>query len=251
MRASAEVLEELLRHLLRFCVPFQNGAEIDRQAESFLKERGATSPFHGLNFYPAHTCVSPNEVASHGIPNSEFFEEGDLVTVDAGCRLGEWITDAAFTVPVGKPRPEDIPLLRTGLQALRAGIDAARDGNTSGDISAAIEATIRSAGFHPVEGISGHAVGRALHEEIDIPNEGQAGTGATLEAGMTLAIEPILTPGSGRIENRNGDHWTMETVDHERAVQMEATVLVKPQGPAEVLVGPFRIVEGILGSESS
>lgn len=251
MRASAEVLDELLRHLAGFCRPYENGAEIDRQAEAFLDERGASSPFFGLNFYPAHTCVGANIVASHGIPDSRFFQEGDLVTVDAGCRLGEWVTDAAFTVPIGTVADQDLEMLRSALRALRAGIEQARPGNRSGDVSAAIEREIRAGGCNPVKGISGHGVGRVLHEEIDIPNEGVPGTGQVLEAGMTLALEPILTRGSGEIENRNGDGWTMETHDRARAAQMEATVLVRERKPAEVLVGPFEILGRFLGPESA
>lgn len=190
---------------------------------SFLnyKPAGAKRP------YPAALCVSINDEIVHGIPNENprILEEGDIVTLDLGLTHKGLITDAAITLGVGKISKEDRHLIESTEEALRRGIDAARGGNTVGDIGQVIEQYAKEQGFVVAEGLSGHGVGYEVHEDPYVPNSGKSGEGEKLIPGMVIAIEPMLMTGSGAIV-LDKDGYTFKTKNGSRSAHAEHTVLI-------------------------
>jgi methionyl aminopeptidase len=217
--------------------------ELDEVGREVLRAAGAKPTF--LDYhprfapspYPAVLCTSVNDAALHGIPTGYRLRDGDVLSVDAGAELDGWTGDAAVTVIVGTPRAEDLRLLEAGRQALAAGIAAARSGGHVGDISAAIGPVVRAAGYGLSTDYGGHGIGRRMHEDPSVPNEGRAGRGLRLRPGVVLAIEPWFMAG-GRDEYRvDPDGWTLRSADGSRAVHMEHTVAIEESGP-EILTLP-------------
>ncbi|GGM10681.1 type I methionyl aminopeptidase [Nakamurella endophytica] len=237
MRAAGQVVREILDTARAVAVPGATPADLDAAARDVLARRGARSPFlhyrpaPAMPPFPAVLCVSVNDAVLHGIPGSVPFADGDLVSVDAGATLGGWTGDAAVTFPVGTPRPADIALVRTAEQALAAGIGAAVVGGRIGDISAAIGAVVRSAGYQVNTDYGGHGIGRTMHEAPAVPNDGRPGRGFRLQPGLTLAIEPWFLAGGRKAYRTDGDGWTLRSTDGSRTVHVEQTVAVTPDGP--------------------
>jgi methionyl aminopeptidase len=208
--------------------------ELDRIAEDFIREHGGVPTSKGYRGFPAATCISPNAMVVHGIPGGHRVEEGDLISVDVGITLGGLVADSAFTFGVGELDPEAQRLLDAGQAALAAGIEQARAGNRIGDISHAVQQVVEAAGFSVVRSLVGHGVGRSYHEEPQIPNFGEPGRGPLLQAGMTLAIEPMITAGGPDVYLHD-DEWSISTQDGSLAAHFEHTVAVAAEGPARVL----------------
>lgn len=212
-------------------------AELDAIADEVLRSHGATSAFRGYqpHFaptpFPGVICSSINDVVVHGIPDDAVLEDGDLVSIDLGAVLDGWVGDAARSYVVGQPRPEDLTLIADAEAALQAGIDAAVVGNRIGDIAAAIGAIGRGAGYGIPEGWGGHGVGRQMHEDPSVPNEGRAGRGLRLKAGLVIAIEPMFMAGGDDGVQIDDDGWTIRTVDGSRAAHAEHTIAVTDDGP--------------------
>ncbi|MFF4702429.1 type I methionyl aminopeptidase [Streptomyces sp. NPDC001288] len=211
--------------------------ELDEVARGVLKEAGATSPFLGYrpSFattpFPAVICASVNDAIVHGIPTSYRLRDGDLVSIDCGAELDGWVGDSAISFTVGRARPADVRLVETAERALAAGIAAAVVGNRIGDIAHAVGRVCREAGYGIPQGFGGHGVGRHMHEDPEVPNEGRPGRGLPLRHGMALAIEPMLI-GSGRDGYHEApDGWTLRTNDGSRAAHVEHTVAVTDAGP--------------------
>ncbi|MEU6534626.1 type I methionyl aminopeptidase [Streptomyces sp. NPDC047000] len=211
--------------------------ELDAVARDVLREAGATSPFLGYrpSFapvpYPGVLCVSVNDAIVHGIPDGYRLRDGDLVSADFGAELGGWVGDSAISFTVGTPRPADLRLIETTERALAAGIGAAVVGNRIGDIAHAIGTVCRAAGYGIPDGFGGHGIGRRMHEDPGVPNEGRPGRGMPLRAGMALAIEPMLIA-SGRDDWHTApDGWTLRTDDGSRAAHAEHTVAITESGP--------------------
>ncbi|WP_328301597.1 type I methionyl aminopeptidase [Streptomyces sp. NBC_00435] len=211
--------------------------ELDRVAREVLREAGASSPFLGYRPrfapvpFPAVICASVNDAIVHGIPDGYLLSDGDLVSIDCGAKLGGWVGDAAVSFTVGRARPADLRLIGTAEAALAAGIAAARPGNRVGDIAHAIGTACRAAGYGIPDGFGGHGVGRSMHEEPGVPNEGPAGQGTKLRAGMVIAIEPMLIAGGTDDYACDADGWTLRTVDGSRAAHAEHTVAITAEGP--------------------
>ncbi|MFJ3758053.1 type I methionyl aminopeptidase [Streptomyces sp. NPDC090080] len=211
--------------------------ELDEVARGVLKAAGATSPFLGYrpSFattpFPAVICASVNDAIVHGIPTSYRLRDGDLVSIDCGAELDGWVGDSAISFTVGRARPADVRLVETAERALAAGIAAAVVGNRIGDIAHAVGRVCREAGYGIPQGFGGHGVGRHMHEDPEVPNEGRPGRGLPLRHGMALAIEPMLI-GSGRDGYHEApDGWTLRTNDGSRAAHVEHTVAVTDAGP--------------------
>ncbi|MFJ8079773.1 type I methionyl aminopeptidase [Streptomyces sp. NPDC096205] len=211
--------------------------ELDEVAREVLREAGATSPFLGYrpSFaptpFPAVICASVNDAIVHGIPTAYRLRDGDLLSVDCGAELDGWAGDSALTFTVGTPRPADLRLIETAERALAAGIDAAVVGNRIGDIAYAIGSVCRAAGYGIPDGFGGHGIGRRMHEDPGVPNEGRPGRGMKLRHGMALAIEPMLVA-SGRDDyHAAADGWTLKTNDGSRAAHAEHTVAITDSGP--------------------
>ena len=202
-----------------------------------LAEHGATSPF--LNYQPsfAHTpfpaviCASVNDAALHGIPGPYKLADSDLISIDFGATLRGWTGDAAISFTVGTPRPADLRLIDTAERALTAGIAAAVPGGRLGDISAAIGAIARAARYGLHTDFGGHGVGRTMHESPSVPNDGKAGRGLKLEAGLVIAIEPWFMAGGRDSYRVDPDGWTLRSGDGSRAAHVEHTVAITPDGP--------------------
>ncbi|MFJ3641553.1 type I methionyl aminopeptidase [Streptomyces sp. NPDC090108] len=216
--------------------------ELDEVAREVLREAGATSPFLGYrpSFaptpFPAVICASVNDAIVHGIPDGYRLRDGDLLSVDCGAVLDGWAGDSAVSFTVGRPRPEDLRLIDTAERALAAGIAAAVVGNRIGDIAHAVGRVCRTAGYGIPSGFGGHGVGRRMHEDPEVPNEGRPGRGLPLRHGMVLAIEPMLIGSGADGYYEAPDGWTLRTGDGSRAAHVEHTVAITEAGP-RILTG--------------
>lgn len=216
--------------------------DLDTYAEQFIRELGDTPAF--LNYrpegasspFPASLCVSVNDEVVHGIPNkNKILKEGDIVSIDLGTKHKGLFTDMAITVPVGKVSPENLKLLEITKKALQVGIDAAQGGNTVGDIGYAIESFVHAQErkYGIVEVLSGHGVGKEIHEDPYIPNFGKKGKGAKLVPGMIVALEPMINLGTKNV-TIDDDDWTFRTADRKNSAHFEHTILIT-EGDAEIL----------------
>ena len=211
--------------------------ELDEVAHEVLRGAGATSPFLGYrpSFapipFPAVLCVSVNDAIVHGIPTGYRLRDGDLVSADFGAELGGWVGDSAISFTVGTPREADLRLIEAAERALDAGIAAAVVGNRIGDIAHAIGTVCRSAGYGIPDGFGGHGIGRRMHEDPGVPNEGRPGRGMKLRHGMVLAIEPMVIGGGTDGYHADADGWTLRTNDGSRAAHAEHTVAITDAGP--------------------
>src|SRR5690242_7879556 len=180
--------------------------ELDEAAEKFIRSQGAEPAFKGYRGFPGSICASPNSMVVHGIPGKYELKRGDVLSIDIGVIKDGWVADAAQTYgigPIGEPAQH---LLEVTKDSLFTGIAEAKAGNTLGDISAAIQRRVESDRLHVIKSLVGHGIGTQMHEEPQIPNYGEPGTGPVLEEGMTLAIEPMVNIGTDEIR-MGSDHW--------------------------------------------
>ncbi|MFF1274875.1 MULTISPECIES: type I methionyl aminopeptidase [Streptomyces] len=211
--------------------------ELDEVARDVLRAAGATSPFLGYrpSFastpFPAVICASVNDAIVHGIPDGYRLRDGDLVSIDCGAQLDGWAGDSAISFTVGTPRPADVTLIGTAERALASAVEAAVVGNRVGDIAHAIGTVCRGAGYGIMEDFGGHGIGRRMHEDPGVPNEGRPGRGMPLRHGMCLAIEPMLIAGGTDTYHVAPDGWTLRTNDGTRAAHVEHTVAITENGP--------------------
>jgi methionyl aminopeptidase len=243
MRATGAVVAAALAAVRGHAAVGVRLRELDDVARSVLTGAGATSPFLGYqpSFsdrpFPAVTCTSVNDAALHGIPTGYRLRDGDLLSVDCGATLGGWTGDAAISLTVGAAHRADVRLIETAEQALAAGIAAARPGARLGDVSAAIGAVGRGAGYGLNTDFGGHGVGRTMHESPSVPNDGRAGKGLKLSPGLVIAIEPWFMAGGRDGYRLDDDGWTLRTGDGSRAAHVEHTVAVAEDGPV-ILTAP-------------
>jgi methionyl aminopeptidase len=237
MREAGRVVAQALAAARKHAAPGVTLLELDEVAHDVLRDAGATSPFLGYrpSFaptpFPAVLCVSVNDAIVHGVPDRTRLRDGDLVSVDFGAELGGWVGDSALSFTVGTARPEDTRLVETAERALAAGIAAAVVGNRIGDIAHAIGTVCRAAGYGIPDGFGGHGIGRRMHEDPGVPNEGRPGRGMPLRAGMALAIEPMVIAGGTDDYHAAPDGWTLRTNDGTRAAHAEHTIAITPTGP--------------------
>jgi methionyl aminopeptidase len=234
MARAGELVADTIALLGEHVRPGITTGELDRIADEYIREHGGVPTSLGYRGFPASTCISPNAMVVHGIPGEYRVEEGDLISVDVGITLDGLVADSAYTFAVGDVDPESQRLLEVGKQALAAGIEQARAGNRVGDISHAVQEVVEGAGFSVVRSLVGHGVGRSYHEEPQIPNFGEPGRGPLLQAGMTLAIEPMITAGGPDVYIHDDD-WSISTRDGSMAAHFEHTVAVLEEGPPRVL----------------
>lgn len=241
LREGGKHLSTILHKVKEKAVPGISTKDLDLYAEKLIGEMGDVPAF--LNYrpagaktpFPASLCVSVNDEVVHGIPNKKrILKEGDIVSLDLGLKHKNLFTDMAITVSVGKVNGESRKLMEVTEKALQIGISAVRAGGTVGDIGNAIENFVRSQGkYGIVEVLSGHGVGRAIHEDPYIPNFGKAGKGEKLVAGMVVAIEPMLNIGTKNV-TIDEDGYTFRTADGKRSAHFEHTILITDDG-AEIL----------------
>jgi methionyl aminopeptidase len=211
--------------------------ELDTIADEFIRSRGGAPTFKGYRGYPASICVSPNEMVVHGIPGAYVLKDGDVLSVDVGVTLGGFVGDSAYTFAVGEISEEARSLLEACQAALAAGIEHARAGNHLSDIGHAIQTVTEEAGFSVVRSLVGHGVGRAMHEDPQIPNFGEPGRGPVLQPGMTLAIEPMINAGGSGVFLHD-DEWSISTEDGSLSAHFEHTVAVTESEP-RILTRPL------------
>lgn len=233
MRASGKILGEVLRILASETKPGISTQQLSDIAARETKRLGGGTPTLGFENYPAPICISVNDEVVHAIPGPKVLKEGDIVSFDHCVSYGGMITDAAITVPVGEITPQAKRLLRATIEARDAGIAAVREGVHIEDISKAIQKRLRKDKLGIVEALCGHGVGHSIHEDPEIPNFDTGYPGIEIQAGMTLAIEPMATLGTKRV-TMDHDGWTFRTSDGSLAAQFEHTILVTEHG-SEIL----------------
>jgi methionyl aminopeptidase len=228
--AAGRVAADTIAHVGRHIEPGVATGELDRIAEEFIHSQGGIPTSKGYRGFPKAICISPNDMIVHGIPGDYRVQDGDLLTIDVGVTLDGYVADTAYTFAVGEVSAEAERLLEVAQAALASGIEQAQVDNRIGDVSAAIQAVVEEAGFAVVRALVGHGVGRAYHEDPQIPNYGTPGRGARLSPGMTLAIEPMITAGGVDIV-LDDDQWSVYTADGSLSAHFEHTVAVTEAGP--------------------
>lgn len=230
MRQANQIVGQVLQAVSRMAAPGVTTAQLDRAAEEMCRQMGCRPAFKGYNGYPFALCCSVNEEVVHGFPGERALREGDIISMDFGVIKDGFYGDSATTVAVGQVSPEARKLMDATRRALEAGIEQARPGNRLGDISAAVQRVAEEAGFSVVRQFVGHGIGRALHEEPQVPNYGAPGKGVKLKAGMVLAIEPMVNVGAYGVKILS-DGWTAVTVDGKLSAHYEHTVAITEDGP--------------------
>jgi methionyl aminopeptidase len=229
MRQSGRIVAEVLKLMSVAVRPGVTTLELDRLAEEYIRSQGAVPAFKGYgsrdNPFPATLCVSLDSVVVHGIPSVRTLKEGELISIDVGVKKSGFFGDGAWSFAVGEVSAEKQRLMRVTEESLMAGIAMAVVGKRVHDISAAVQQHVEANGFSVVRDLCGHGVGRKLHEDPSVPNFGQAGTGARIQEGMTLAIEPMVNAGAWRVVLEQ-DGWTVRTADGKPSAHYEHTVAV-------------------------
>lgn len=233
MRRAGIVVTDILQKLAKEAKPGIKTRLFDEVATAELAKHGATSSFKDYHGYPATVCVSINEQVVHGIPGERIIKEGDIVSLDFGAIVDGYHADAALTVGAGRISPEAKRLIDTTRNTLEAGIAAARAGARLTDISHAIQGYAESHGYSIVREYTGHAIGRVMHEDPQIPNFGPPGLGPVLRSGMTFALEPMVNIGTWKTRLKE-DLWTVVTEDGSLSAHFEKTIAIR-EGAAEVL----------------
>lgn len=234
MAKASRVVAEALAVLKNAVKPGITTDELDRLAESEICARGAIPAFKGYRNYPKTLCASVNEQVVHGIPSKRTLKEGDIVGLDLGAIVGGFYGDSAVTVAVGRIEEKAAALVRITEESLALAIGQARVGNRLSDISHAVQRHVEAAGYSVVTEFVGHGIGRQLHEEPQVPNYGKPGQGPRLQAGMVLAIEPMVNMGGSAVRVLD-DRWTAVTADGSLSAHFEHTIAIQPSGPALVL----------------
>jgi methionyl aminopeptidase len=230
MAAAGAVQARCLRMLRSKARPGVTTDELDIAAEKFIRSQGSEPSFLGYRGFPGSICASPNSMVVHGIPGPYELKRGDLISLDVGVTKDGWVADAAITVPVGEVTPEARKLLEATEASLHAGAEQARPGNHLGDVSHAIQRRVESEGLSIIRSLVGHGIGRDMHEDPQIPNYGEPGRGPLLEAGMVLAIEPMVNAGGPDVRVGD-DNWAVYSADGSLAAHFEFTVAVTEDGP--------------------
>lgn len=230
LKQAGHVLAEIIAELKRSLTSGMTTADIDARVESLIGRYKAKPAFKGYRGFPGCACVSVNEEVVHGVPGARRLKEGDIVSVDIGIILDDYFADTAFTAGIGKITTPLQKLLEVTEHALYKGIEQARDGNHLSDISSAVQGFVEGNGLAVVRDFVGHGIGRALHEEPEVPNFGPAGHGPILREGMVLAIEPMVNLGTWQTKIRD-DGWTVVTLDEQPSAHFEHTVAITAAGP--------------------
>jgi methionyl aminopeptidase len=232
MKEAGRVSALALRKTGELVKPGVTTAQLDRFAEDLIRKEGGRPAFLGYRGFKGSICSSLNDQIVHGIPSDDVvLREGDIISIDTGAIIGGWVGDNAATYAVGAISSEAQRLIDKTRDSLAAGIEAALVGGRLGDIGHAIEAVAAQAGYSVVREYVGHGIGRAMHEDPNVPNFGERGRGPKLKAGMVLAIEPMVNIGTGRTQGPYEDDWTVFTADGSLSAHFEHTIAITPDGP--------------------
>jgi methionyl aminopeptidase len=240
MAAAGRVLVRCHEVLRKKARPGVTTAELDEAAERFIRSQGGEPAFKGYRGFPGSICASPNSMVVHGIPGPYRLNRGDILTVDIGVILDGWVADAAITHPIGNVTPVAQKLLATTKASLFDAVEQCVPGNRLGDVSHAVQTRVESDGFAVIRSLVGHGIGRDMHEDPQIPNFGQPGTGPELEEGMVLAIEPMVNVGTHHVR-MGSDNWAVYSEDGSLAAHFEHTVAITGDGPR--ILTPWHLSE--------
>jgi methionyl aminopeptidase len=251
MRQANQLVGRTLGELAKHIKPGITTLQLDKIADEFIRDNGAIPTFKGFpnpygGPFPASICTSVNDVVVHGVPNAEtVLKEGDIISIDCGTLLNGFNGDSCYTFCVGEVSDEVKKLLKTTKESLYKGIENAVAGKHLGDISSAVQEHCEAQKYGIVRELTGHGIGREMHEDPRVPNYGSRGNGIMLKAGMCLAIEPMVTMGNRAIWMDANDRWTIRTRDGKPAAHFEHTIAVR-KGQAEIL-SSFEEVESLEG----
>lgn len=233
LRENAILVSKTLAEVGKAVAPGVTTKELNRVAETFIRDNGAIPSFLGFDGFPAAICASVNDVVVHGFPSDYVLKEGDIFTADIGTYYKGYNGDSAYTFPVGEVDAKTRKLLEVTKASLYKGIEAAVAGSRVGDIGYAVQSYVESYGFSVVRELEGHGIGREMHEDPGVPNYGRPGRGTHLVDGMVICIEPMVNAGGKAVYlDRNG--WSVHTSDRSRSAHYELTVVVR-KGHAEQL----------------
>jgi methionyl aminopeptidase len=245
LKESNMLVSRTLAELASLIKPGVTTLYLDRIAEAFIRDNGATPAFKGYGGFPNTLCTSVNDEVVHGIPSNYVLKEGDIISVDCGVILNGWYGDSAYTFPVGVISDEVRRLLEFTRASLEEGVKEAIAGNRVGDISNAVQTRAESGGYTVVRELVGHGLGRKLHESPEVANWGKKGTGPKMEKGLVICIEPMINLGKKEtLQMRDG--WTIKTADGKPSAHFEYAVAVD-KGEAEVLT-TFEFIETVLNN---
>jgi methionyl aminopeptidase len=230
MAAAGAVLVKTMNLIAGKIRPGVTTLELDEAAEKFIRSQGCEPAFKGYRGFPGSICASPNSMIVHGIPGPYALQRGDLISVDIGVVRDGWVADAARTFAVGPVTPIAQRLLRVTEESLHLAFEQCRPGGRLGDVSSAVQTHVEAAGFSIVRTLVGHGVGRSMHEDPQVPNYGSPGTGITLEVGMVIAVEPMVTVGKHNVR-MGDDHWAIYSQDGSLAAHFEFTIAITADGP--------------------
>lgn len=234
MRQSALLVSKTLSEVAKILKPGITTLFLDKMIGDFIKDHNAIPAFLNYHGYPYNSCLSVNDVVVHGFPNHNELKEGDIISVDIGVVLNGWYGDHAYTFAIGDIPAEIMQLIRVTKESLYKGIEKAVSGNRIGDIAYAIqEYTERKHGYGVVRELVGHGLGKAMHEDPQVPNYGKRGSGVKLKEGMVLAVEPMINLGKKEVFTED-DGWTVRTKDGKPSVHFEHDVCVR-KGKADIL----------------
>jgi methionyl aminopeptidase len=237
---AGQILARCLTMLRGKARPGVTTADLDQVAEKFIRSQGATPAFKGYRGFPGSICASPNSMVVHGIPGPFKLSRGDILSIDVGVILDGWVADAAITVPIGQISPVARRLLETTKAALFDAMEQCRPGNRLGDVSHAVQRRVEADGFSVVRSLVGHGIGRDMHEDPQIPNFGDPGTGVELAPGMVLAVEPMVNVGDHAIR-MGSDNWSVYSQDGSLAAHFEHSVAITDEGPR--ILTPWHLEE--------
>ena len=242
IRQSGALLSKVHGELAKLIKEGITTKELDKRAEEYIRDNGAIPSFYNYNGFPASLCISVNETVVHGIPGEYRLKSGDIVSIDCGVYMNGYHADCAYTYPVGQVEPEVIKLLQVTKQSLYEGISQVAPGKRIGDIGYAIQSYVQIRGFSVVRELVGHGVGKDLHEDPQVPNYGKRGSGAKIQNGMVLAIEPMINMGKRDVVHES-DGWTIRTRDRKPSAHYEHTVALY-NNKVEVLTS-FEYIEQV------
>lgn len=245
MRQANLLVGRTLAEVAKMIAPGITTKQLDKRAEEFIRDHGATPAFLGYHGFPGSLCISVNDHVVHGLPSDKVvLKDGDIISVDCGTKLGGFTGDSAYTFAVGEISDEVRSLLRTTKESLYVGIEQAVCGKRIGDISHAVQQYCESRGYHIVRELVGHGIGREMHEAPEVPNYGRRGTGPELRSGMCICIEPMVNMGSKNVVFEK-DGWTVRTKSRKPSAHFEHCVAIR-EGKADIL-SSFEFLSEVLG----
>lgn len=230
MKAAGQIVARVLKRLSAMVEPGITTRDLDHEAERMIRDAGAYPTFKGYHGYKDSICASINDEVVHGIPGKRKLREGDIIGIDCGATYQGYVGDSAVTVPVGSVNEQVRRLMETTRQSLYKAIEKCQVGNRLGDVCNAVQAYVEPLGYSVVRNYCGHGIGRAMHEEPQVPNYGRAGTGPVLREGWVLAIEPMINLGRHDVKVLS-DGWTVITTDGQPSAHFEHTVAITQEGP--------------------